>query len=47
MLLLWDALFADSADLQLLDYMCVAMLCYSRDYRKPAGTTRNKQNSER
>ena len=27
----WDALFADSSSLDLLDYVCVAMLCTIRD----------------
>ena len=31
-MLLWDAIFADSADLDLLDYICVTMLCYLRDF---------------
>jgi hypothetical protein len=32
-LVLWDTLFADSARLDLADYVCVAMLCYVRDDR--------------
>jgi hypothetical protein len=30
-LTLWDTIFADSADLGLVDYICASMLCYIRD----------------
>ena len=29
-MLLWDAIFADSADLHLVEHLCVAMLLYIR-----------------
>lgn len=34
-MILWDGLFADSKELELLDYICVAMLMYLRNQREP------------
>jgi hypothetical protein len=31
-LVIWDALFADSINLDLIDYLCVALLTYVRDF---------------